>query len=79
VIQNTLSFCQKHGIRRLEVFGAFASGTATSGSALDLLVTWLTPNGLGVDIAPNLFQFTDSQPASSQRCYSVRSQPPPAG
>jgi uncharacterized protein len=32
-------FCQKHRIRRLEVFGSVASGAATFGSDVDLLVT----------------------------------------
>lgn len=34
-----LPFCEKHPIRRLEVFGSVASGTATPGSDIDLLVT----------------------------------------
>ena len=42
------------------------------------LTNW-TVVGTASNIAPNLFQFTDPQPASSQRYYSVRSQPPPAG
>ena len=32
-------FCQKHRIRRLEVFGSVARGLATPGSDVDLLVT----------------------------------------
>jgi predicted nucleotidyltransferase len=32
-------FCQKHRIRRLEVFGSVARGVAASGSDVDLLVT----------------------------------------
>ena len=32
-------FCEKHHIRRLEVFGSAARGTATSVSDVDLLVT----------------------------------------
>ena len=41
------------------------------------LTNW-TVVGTASNIAPNLFQFTDPQPASSQRYYSVHSQPPPA-
>ena len=33
------SFCEKHHIRRLEVFGSAARGQATPGSDVDLLVT----------------------------------------
>lgn len=33
------SFCQKHRIRRLEVFGSAASGRRTPASDVDLLVT----------------------------------------
>ena len=32
-------FCEKHQIRRLEVFGSAASGHASPGSDVDLLVT----------------------------------------
>jgi predicted nucleotidyltransferase len=32
-------FCEKHRIRRMEVFGSTAFGRATSGSDVDLLVT----------------------------------------
>src|SRR5262245_46382510 len=32
-------FCEKHRIRRLEVFGSAAGGQATSSSDVDLLVT----------------------------------------
>jgi len=32
-------FCEKHGIRRLEVFGSAARGEASPGSDVDLLVT----------------------------------------
>ena len=32
-------FCEKHRIRRLEVFGSTTNGLATSGSDVDLLVT----------------------------------------
>ncbi len=32
-------FCEKHGIRRLEIFGSAADGLATSSSDVDLLVT----------------------------------------
>jgi len=33
-------FCQKHRIRRLEVFGSTARGSATGKSDVDLLVTF---------------------------------------
>jgi hypothetical protein len=32
-------FCEKHRIRRLEIFGSAARGEATPGSDVDLLVT----------------------------------------
>lgn len=32
-------FCEKHGIRRLDVFGSAARGQAATGSDVDLLVT----------------------------------------
>jgi predicted nucleotidyltransferase len=32
-------FCEKHHIRRLEIFGSAAHGQATRGSDVDLLVT----------------------------------------
>lgn len=40
-------FCQKHGIRRLEVFGSAAKGGATPESDLDLLVTLDEPVSTG--------------------------------
>lgn len=33
-------FCEKHHIRRLELFGSVASGRASPGSDVDLLVTF---------------------------------------
>jgi predicted nucleotidyltransferase len=33
-----LSFCQKHPITKLEVFGSVADGTAKPGSDVDLMV-----------------------------------------
>ena len=35
-----LSFCQKHPITKLEVFGSVADGTAKPGSDVDLMVTF---------------------------------------
>jgi len=37
--QRLRPFCEKHHIRRLEVFGSAARGEATAGSDVDLLVT----------------------------------------
>ena len=37
--QRLKPFCEKHHIRRLEVFGSVARGQARPGSDLDLLVT----------------------------------------
>jgi predicted nucleotidyltransferase len=34
-----LSFCQKHTVQRLEVFGSVAEGTAKPGSDIDLMIT----------------------------------------
>jgi len=34
------SFCQHHGIARVEVFGSVATGEALPGSDLDLMVTF---------------------------------------
>ena len=36
-------FCEKHHIRRLELFGSAASGQASPGSDIDLLVTLADP------------------------------------
>ncbi len=37
--QRLKPFCEKHHIRRLEVFGSVARGEAMPGSDMDLLVT----------------------------------------
>ncbi len=37
--QRLRPFCEKHGIRRLEIFGSAARGQTTPGSDVDLLVT----------------------------------------
>ena len=37
--QRLKPFCEKHHIRRLEVFGSFARGQTRQGSDMDLLVT----------------------------------------
>jgi predicted nucleotidyltransferase len=34
-------FCRRHGIGRVEVFGSVATGEASAGSDLDLMVTFL--------------------------------------
>ena len=34
------AFCEKHGIRRLEIFGSAARGQAAPGSDVDMLVTF---------------------------------------
>jgi uncharacterized protein len=34
-----LSFCQKHTVQKLEVFGSVAEGTAKPGSDIDLMIT----------------------------------------
>ena len=34
-------FCRRHGIARVEVFGSVATGEASTGSDLDLMVTFL--------------------------------------
>ncbi len=38
--QRLRPFCEKHSIRRLEVFGSVAHGTTTPSSDVDLLVTF---------------------------------------
>ena len=38
VRERLLPFCQRHPIRRLDVFGSVAAGTAVSASDVDLLV-----------------------------------------
>ncbi len=43
------SFCQRHGIARLEVFGSFARGEAKPGSDIDFLVTFLPDVHPGLD------------------------------
>jgi predicted nucleotidyltransferase len=35
------AFCLRHGIARVEVFGSVATGEASAGSDLDLMVTFL--------------------------------------
>ena len=34
-----LSFCKKHGVQKLEVFGSVAEGTPKPGSDIDLMIT----------------------------------------
>jgi hypothetical protein len=41
--QRLQPFCEKHHIRRLEVFGSVARGQAGPGSDMDLLVTFDEP------------------------------------
>jgi predicted nucleotidyltransferase len=41
------SFCSKHGIRRLEVFGSVARGNPNPESDVDLLVTFERPASVG--------------------------------
>ena len=41
--QRLKPFCEKHHIRRLEVFGSVARGQAVPGSDMDLLVTFDSP------------------------------------
>ncbi len=38
--ESLASICRRYGVVRLEVFGSFVSGQATSGSDLDVLVTF---------------------------------------
>jgi hypothetical protein len=45
--QRLRPFCEKHHIRRLEVFGSVARGQAVSGSDMDLLVTFDEPVSTG--------------------------------
>lgn len=42
-------FCQRHGVKRLEVFGSLARGEARPGSDIDLLVTFQPDVHLGWD------------------------------
>jgi predicted nucleotidyltransferase len=41
------SFCRRHGIMRLEIFGSLARDEARQGSDVDLLVTFRRNPGLG--------------------------------
>jgi uncharacterized protein len=43
------SFCLRHGIARVEVFGSVAKGEASRGSDLDLMVTFLPGVEPGLD------------------------------
>lgn len=43
------SFCRKHGLRRLAVFGSFAHGTPQPGSDIDLLATLGNPAATSPD------------------------------
>jgi predicted nucleotidyltransferase len=48
-IAHTLeSFCRRHGITRLEVFGSVARGDATVGSDVDLIATFPEHPGLAI-------------------------------
>ena len=44
-----VSFCQRHGVARLEVFGSLARGEPHPGSDIDLLVTFRPDIHLGWD------------------------------
>ena len=44
-----LSFCQKHPITKLEVFGSVAQGTAKPGSDVDLMVTFRPDARVGTE------------------------------
>jgi predicted nucleotidyltransferase len=58
-------FCRRHGIGRVEVFGSVATGEASAGSDLDLMVTFLP------GIAPGLefFAMQDELSASSAAAW----------
>jgi predicted nucleotidyltransferase len=43
------AFCHRHGIARVEVFGSVATGEASAGSDLDLMVTFLPGITPGLD------------------------------
>jgi uncharacterized protein len=43
------AFCRRHGIARVEVFGSVATGEASAGSDLDLMVTFLPGIAPGLD------------------------------
>ena len=43
------AFCRRHGISRVEVFGSVATGEASAGSDLDLMVTFLPGIAAGLE------------------------------
>lgn len=41
VIDKVAAICQANGVKRLDLFGSFATGTATLTSDLDFVVLWM--------------------------------------
>jgi hypothetical protein len=58
------SFCQKHPIAKLEVFGSVADGTAKLGSDVDLMVTF-RPGGFPRDCRNAEYCFARLPPRES--------------
>jgi len=54
-----LSFCQKHPISKLEVFGSVADGTAKPGSDVDLMVTFRPGAKVGIEFLDMIFELEE--------------------
>jgi predicted nucleotidyltransferase len=54
-----LSFCQKHPITKLEVFGSVADGTAKPGSDVDLMVTFRPGVKVGTEFLDMISELED--------------------
>src|SRR6266446_2103308 len=54
-----LSFCQKHPIAKLEVFGSIADGTAKPGSDVDLMVTFRPGAKVGIEFLDMIFELEE--------------------
>src|SRR6266446_10286735 len=54
-----LSFCQKHPIIKLEVFGSIADGTAKPGSDVDLMVTFRPGAKVGIEFLDMIFELEE--------------------
>ena len=57
--ERLLSFCQKHPITKLEVFGSVADGTAKPGSDVDLMVTFRPGVKVGTEFLDMISELED--------------------
>jgi predicted nucleotidyltransferase len=57
--ERLLSFCLKHPITKLEVFGSVADGTAKGGSDVDLMVTFRAGVKVGTEFLDMISELED--------------------